>query len=330
MTLTVFALLSLVGWALLAMGLLIARSRRNREARERARATGTIVEYARAERAGGQVSRALPVVSFMAEERAYRLQCAERLDPEAFPVGQTVEVLYDADNPERFHLDVESAEAASGRRMTRLGLAWIACAAAIALALTAILGQDFDLRGFLFSRQPKDQTLVKSDFSYVPVGEIYARITDYNGDESSLTIPTMLDGRLVTELGNSAFSVNQSIKRVTVHGLIYTVSPGAFAGCLRLTEVTLKEGVDSIGMRAFAGCLMLQDVTLPESLVFISADAFPENCGATFHVVEGSEAERFCRENTPCAMTSPDSWAANTPSTSRRRPPTRCATTSST
>ena len=79
-------------------------------------------------------------------------------------------------------------------------------------------------------------------------------------------------------------------------GSIRTVPNGAFAGCIALSEVTLQNGVQSVGMMAFAMCVSLRDVTLPASVTFIGRDAFPADCAATFHVAEGSTAEKYCTE----------------------------------
>ena len=59
----------------------------------------------------------------------------------------------------------------------------------------------------------------------------------------------------------------------------YTVSNGlsAFAGCTKLTEIVLPEGIGSIGDCLFSGCSSLKSFKLPDNVTRIGAAAFV-NC----------------------------------------------------
>lgn len=60
---------------------------------------------------------------------------------------------------------------------------------------------------------------------------------------------------------------------VRVEG-VKTISPGAFAGNIDVTEVIIGEGVESIGNHAFLKCYFLGKITLPNSIKFIDKYAF--------------------------------------------------------
>ena len=132
-------------------------------------------------------------------------------------------------------------------------------------------------------------------YRYEVWGDMTAIINGYSGDDETLTLPLALDGHPVTAISSQAFARAKSLKRLTIPGMISKIPMAAFAGCLSLQEVTVREGVADIGKHAFGFCISLKDVYLPRSLSRID-EAFPEDCGARFHVAEGSYARRYCEE----------------------------------
>ena len=106
-------MVSLLGWVWLICGISGWRDILRHEERERARATGTVMEVIRVERRyrGRRGSRPktfvsyYPVVEFQAEGRLVRDQSAYGFPTKELSVGDSVEILYDADDPSHFHLD---------------------------------------------------------------------------------------------------------------------------------------------------------------------------------------------------------------------------------
>lgn len=305
-----FAVCSLVGWILLFTGLGVRRDRRRREERERTRATGMIVDYERTRHVRrGVHSYWKPVVEFMADGETIRRAYAMFGDPEKHPVGEAVEVLYDANDPERFHLEMDTTYADGGATATRAAIVWILLSALLAIALAVLVGgadlSEFSLFGRgLFRRAPRASrkiesvTLVSSSdvFQYEVQPDGTAILKGFNGHAQEVTLPLVLDGHMVSGISNSAFLNARSIVELTVPGTYTHIPVGTFATCVALEKLTLQEGVSSVGSHAFGFCVALQEVHLPASLTRIADDAFPENCRAAFHAPEGSYARAYCEK----------------------------------
>ncbi len=99
-------------------------------------------------------------------------------------------------------------------------------------------------------------------------------ITLYTGSERSVVIPSEIDGRRVTVIGNAAFSSNTSVTAVVIPDGVEAIERYAFENCDSLRAVTIPSSVISIGNFAFAYCECLRDVTMSTGLESIGASAF--------------------------------------------------------
>lgn len=86
------------------------------------------------------------------------------------------------------------------------------------------------------------------------------KITKYIGKGGDVSIPSIIAGRSVREIADSAF-----------------------AGCTSVYTVTIPEGVTSIGEWAFWDCSSLSSITIPQSLSIIGDHAF-SGCSALRYV----------------------------------------------
>lgn len=91
-------------------------------------------------------------------------------------------------------------------------------------------------------------------FTYTTLNDGTIEITSYTGRRRYITIPAMIEGKLVSSIGEGAFA-NQS----------------------RLRGVTLPEGIVNIGDNAFAYCNYLVSMEIPSTVIQIGADAFFQN-----------------------------------------------------
>jgi len=68
--------------------------------------------------------------------------------------------------------------------------------------------------------------------------------------------------------------VPMDVTNVRVHPSVRVVARGAFAGCSKLVEVELCEGLEEIGKEAFQHCKLLKRITIPSSVRRIADIAF--------------------------------------------------------
>ena len=287
----------IVGACLLLFALLGWRMWSARQERERTRATGTVVDHAHTtDGSRGGRPMCWPVICFMAEEREYRLEWKSIVAIEDWPIGKPVEVLYDPDQPEHFHLGSEE-DANPAPRFLRSGVIVIACA----LILMSVTGGSVrNSFASLFSARGKNPPEVftpdgpKGQYYYSFNGVNSFTLTGYVGRDTVVDIPSLTGGNVVSDIAATAFSTNYTMRELSVPGTVHNIPEMTFTGCVALSKVTLGNGVMSIDEHAFEGCILLEDVTLPPSLMYIANNAFPAGCKATFHVVEGSTAADYC------------------------------------
>ncbi len=154
-----FAVASFLAWPLLFAGIGTRRDARRREEREYTRTTGVIVAYVRREigmerrpkglasqRPEGLASRRgtvaswRPIVEYTAEGQLYRQEYDGQMDRNRFPEGLNVEVLYDVNAPEHFHLEADPVFIHKGAGAIRFALVWILASAALTIILAVFVG----------------------------------------------------------------------------------------------------------------------------------------------------------------------------------------------
>ena len=107
---------------------------------------------------------------------------------------------------------------------------------------------------------------------------VKGRLEEYNGTEKEIVVP---DG--VKLISRKAFGRNyNNITSITLPDSVNEIAGGAFAGCRKIKEVTIPEGVTALppayfGEGMFKGCIKLETVKLPKSLKSVGEQAF-ERC----------------------------------------------------
>ena len=143
-----FALLSIMGWIILFSGILSKRKARLREDAEYTRTTGIIVNHAPKVISTGRTGASKifwkPVIEFSAEGQDYHLEYDHTMDRDKYPVGKTVDILYDVSDPTHFHLE-EDPEFLRPGGDVRIGIIWIiASAVFVYVVLTVVYGERID------------------------------------------------------------------------------------------------------------------------------------------------------------------------------------------
>ena len=81
-----------------------------------------------------------------------------------------------------------------------------------------------------------------------------------------------------------------------INGLpVVEIGERAFAGCEKITSVTLPDTVEVVGEYAFYGSRRLEELRLGAGITRIEENAIPY--GVTIVVDADSYAEQWCREN---------------------------------
>jgi len=111
------------------------------------------------------------------------------------------------------------------------------------------------------------------DFTYTET-ENAVTITKYNGAGGSVTIPSTIEGKQVTKIGDGAFWGCTSLTGVTIPNSVTSIDSAAFRNCTNLTSVTLSDRLTSIWSFVFYSCTNLTSVTIPDSVTMILNNAF--------------------------------------------------------
>lgn len=146
-------------------------------------------------------------------------------------------------------------------------------------------------------------------------------ISDYNGSETELEIPSVINGYTVTEIESWTFAECKSLTTVTIPNSVTTIGVGVFSGCESLTSINvdidnqcfsndeygvlfnkdkteliqypagnsrteyiIPENVTTLGHYAFYGCSLLKSIIIPEGVTMIGAIAF-KDCTSLEEVV---------------------------------------------
>lgn len=133
---------------------------------------------------------------------------------------------------------------------------------------------------------------VSGDFEYTVLPDGTAQITSYVGYKKEVIIPSVVDGYIVTSIGERAFSyepwpapaaaglaqtgVSRIVKitEVTIPDTVTSIEDYAFIYCENLAGVIIPDSVKSIGGMAFAHCDSLSYLVIGSSLQSIGTNAF--------------------------------------------------------
>lgn len=111
------------------------------------------------------------------------------------------------------------------------------------------------------------------DFSYQNADGDSISITGYSGSDTTIKIPSQIDGHMVTSISDKAF-YKSSIETVILPDSLVTIGVNAFRECPALSMVYFNAGLIEIGKSAFYKCTSLTSVNMPNTLESINPYAF--------------------------------------------------------
>ncbi len=109
-------------------------------------------------------------------------------------------------------------------------------------------------------------------------------VTGYAEGITELTIPSKINGKKITSIGEGAFSECVTLEKLVLPNSITKIGNQAFAGCTSLKELTLSENITQIGTESFAQCTSLTTFSLPEALERLGNRALM-GCGALTEII---------------------------------------------
>ena len=121
------------------------------------------------------------------------------------------------------------------------------------------------------------------DFEYQTT-EKGISITKYIGNDAIVTVPSEINGHLVTDIGEGAFRGCKLILEVVLPEGLMHIGDYAFCECRGLTEIALPKTVEIVGNHSFYNCRSLHKMTIPAGLKYIG-DGFIKNCDEINEIV---------------------------------------------
>lgn len=178
------------------------------------------------------------------------------------------------------------------------------------LSVTAsALTQNEDGYAGLYNKVPSSNG---SGYTYRFLSENTIAITDYNGYDTEVTIPSKIDGYTVTGVENMDTS---NIKKIVMPDTVTYIGEYAFGDYhsgVPLEEIVLSKNLKSIGPCAFRGCYDLKSIDIPKSVTEIGHSAF-YGCSSLENVSINSEIDiaEDVFSSVPAVNNSYDDWLYN-------------------
>ncbi len=114
-----------------------------------------------------------------------------------------------------------------------------------------------------------------TNFKYEELSDGTLSITGYTGNEETVTIPSKINNKTVSEIGSNAFRDNWDILEVTIPSTVKTIGMGAFAYTY-LKIVNLNSGLETIENNAFRES-RIYSINIPNTVKKIEDYAFYYN-----------------------------------------------------
>ena len=103
-----------------------------------------------------------------------------------------------------------------------------------------------------------------------------------SSSSTDIELPSVIDGKSVTSIGESAFDVDvveacSNLTSIIIPDSVTSIGDYAFSNCTSLTDVTIPDSVTSIGDSAFVGCSSLTEI-----IVSSGNESYSSKDGALF------------------------------------------------
>lgn len=133
----------------------------------------------------------------------------------------------------------------------------------------------------------------RSDFSYDTMSDGSIKITDYKGSAEMLSIPSVIDGKKVTSIGNYAFLACENVKTLRIPNSVTKIGDMSLAYCYNLTDIYYS-GSEVEWAKIEIGS---NNQSLSNALIHYDGDNRKEMTGTVYYQIKTDDsAVRFIAE----------------------------------
>lgn len=140
-------------------------------------------------------------------------------------------------------------------KMRKMAAAALAAVMAVSAPLAGAVSNALSV---VASAAGTESTLTSGDFNYSVLGDGTVEITKYTGNGGAVVIPSEIDSKKVTSIGDDAFYECRKLTEITIPDSVTSIGRSAFSNT-GLTEVTISSNVTNIDSFAFYGCVINVD-----------------------------------------------------------------------
>ena len=154
-------------------------------------------------------------------------------------------------------------------------MAAVSAAALLAVSANAIFDSDWGSYSDDYYDTQRWDEYYCDGFRYIENGDMTATVIGYDDRSvSRLEIPSHLNGRKVTDIGNGAFTWFTQLRTMVIPDSVTGIGSSAFHGCESLEEINLPEKLKKIPTYCFYGCTSLKQIKIPDGVTEIGSSAF--------------------------------------------------------
>ena len=117
-----------------------------------------------------------------------------------------------------------------------------------------------------------DTETPSQEYDYTILENGTAKIKKYKGYDSYVSIPSKIDGRAITSIGENAFNGCWFLTSITIPDTVISIEDRAFFECSRLSQVIIPASVSNIGDETFDGTEWFKNQ--PTGIVYLGKNVY--------------------------------------------------------
>lgn len=114
--------------------------------------------------------------------------------------------------------------------------------------------------------------IISGNYEYIMLKDSTISISNYTGEDKSIVIPSVIDGKPVSDILSCAFAYNDYVESITVPDTVKSIGSFAFAYCKNLEVINLSEGLETLAGYTFSHIPKLKKIFIPSTVKSISTD----------------------------------------------------------